>query len=99
MKTMRITNAEVKLIEEYRQDIKHKKATERFRKDTLKLAYQFNEYLLNIGEFASFSGFINCFDPPPSNPNFRKMQYEAVKQILDTVRSLEIHRGAHEYIL
>jgi len=97
MKTMRITDAEVKLIEENRQAIKHTKATERFRRDVFELAYQFNKYLNEIGEYPSFNGFINCFDPPLSSLN--KLQYEAVKQILDTIRSLEIPRGAHEYIL
>ena len=97
MKTMRITNAEVEMIEQHRQSIKHEKATERFRKEIFKLAFEFHQWLEKESLHPSFSEFIHCFDPPASD--FNKHRYEAVKSVMDAVRSLEIPRGAHVYIL
>ncbi|WP_111861192.1 hypothetical protein [Acinetobacter sp. CFCC 10889] len=90
MKTMRITNAEVKIIEEHRQSIKHEKATQKFRKEIFELAYQFNNWLDEQGEYPSFSGFINCFNPSHSSQN--KLKYDCVIKVLDAVNSLQLSR-------
>ncbi|ENV33953.1 hypothetical protein [Acinetobacter gerneri] len=94
MKTIRITNAELAMIEQHRQSIKHKKATDRFRKEVLKLAFEFKQYLEREHMHPSFSEFINCFDPPASNIN--KLKYEAVKSVFDAVNSIEIPKNFNQ---
>lgn len=88
MKTMRITDHEVKMIMAHRNEIHHEKATLRFRKEVLELAYQFNEHLEKEGEGPSFSGFINFFNLPYGGDN--QLKYDAVLLILKTVNSLQI---------
>ncbi|WP_121775550.1 hypothetical protein [Acinetobacter bereziniae] len=88
MKTMRITSEEERMVKQHRQSIKHEKATVRFRKEIFELAYQFSKYLDEIGEYPSFSGFINCFNPPHSGDN--KMKYEAVVKVINIVNSLQL---------
>lgn len=90
MKTMRITEAEEKMVMQHRSSIKHEKATLRFRKEVFELAYQFDKHLGDVGEYPSFSEFINFFDPPHSTNN--ELKYEAVIKVMDTVNSLQLSK-------
>lgn len=90
MKTMRITDAEVKMIEEHRQSIRHEKASIKFRNEILELAYQFNKWLDENDECPSFSGFIHYFNPPHSGQN--KMKYDCVIKVLNAVNSLQLSK-------
>lgn len=88
MKTMRITDAELRMIEQHRQSIRLEKAAEKFRREILKLTYAYSIWLDEQGEYPSFSGFISYFNPPHSSNN--KLKYDAVITVMNAVNSLQL---------
>ncbi|MFJ0285894.1 hypothetical protein Q4100_06350 [Acinetobacter baumannii] len=89
MKTLRLTDSEYEYIIQEREKVHHKKEEERFRKRVFATALEYSQYLEEEKIGSGFNEFINCFNPP-HEPIKNKIEFNAVEQILETVKSLKL---------
>lgn len=89
MKTLRLTESEYNYIIQEREKAHHKKEEVRFRKRVFAMALEYSQYLDEEQIGSGFNEFINCFNPP-HDPVKNKIEFNAVEQILETVKSLKL---------
>lgn len=82
MRTMRLTESEVREILKNRHAVKQEKLNKTFRKETLKLAFEFKIHCDEIHEYPNFNEFINYFNKP-HEPQKNKIQYDTILKIYE----------------